>query len=48
MRRDEIHANARGLACKTDDLYKILSCEHDLDRTREVAADAFKQRRGAR
>jgi hypothetical protein len=37
IRQDEIRVNAKGLQIRADDLFKILSCVHDFERTREIA-----------
>lgn len=47
LRRDEIRNNARQMRTRGDDLYKILSCEHDKNRTLQVAREAQAAQLGA-
>ena len=42
LRIDEIKHNARTWKVRGEDLYKILCCDHDPAKTREIANEALK------
>jgi hypothetical protein len=46
IRRDNIRINARAIHLCGDDLFRILHCEHDATRTRELAAAAAAELAG--
>lgn len=43
IRVDEIRANARSVGVKGEDLFKILSCDHDASRTRQIVEQAITE-----